>query len=236
MSLNENSSIYYIDNEQEDFDKKFKLSSSGSPNDTRSARAMYERQFQQQHNATLTYAKSFVEKHNLDVMIGGELFDYSSFKLQAKGKKAPSDDIPTLNASSDRTEVYSYKDGYRMMSAFGRINYNFNYKYLFSVVARYDGISKLSDNRWGFFPGVSAGWNLHEEDFFKDSKLSSVVSSVKPRISYGVNGNVAGLGNYEVYGEYGTQTAYDGNIGFLNTKLINGGLQVGEKSNRLKLD
>ena len=77
-----------------------------------------------------------------------------------------------------------------MMSAFGRINYNFNYKYLFSVVARYDGISKLSDNRWGFFPGVSAGWNLHEEDFFKDSKLSSVVSSVKPRISYGVNGNV----------------------------------------------
>mgnify|MGYP002542568998 FL=1 len=225
VSLNENSSIYYIDNEQEDFDKKFKLSSSGSPNDTRSARAMYERQFQQQHNATLTYAKSFVEKHNLDVMIGGELFDYSRFKLQAKGKKAPSDDIPTLNAYSDRTEVYSYKDGYRMMSAFGRINYNFNYKYLFSVVARYDGISKLSDNRWGFFPGVSAGWNLHEEDFFKDSKLSSVVSSVKPRISYGVNGNVAGLGNYEVYGEYGTQTAYDGNIGFLNTKLINGGLR-----------
>lgn len=87
VSLNENSSIYYIDNEQEDFDKKFKLSSSGSPNDTRSARAMYERQFQQQHNATLTYAKSFVEKHNLDVMIGGELFDYSRFKLQAKGKK-----------------------------------------------------------------------------------------------------------------------------------------------------
>lgn len=79
---------------------------------------MYERQFQQQHSATLTYNKSFIKKHNLDAMIGGEYFDYNRFKLQAKGNKAPSDDIPTLNGSSDKTEVYSYKDGYRMLSGF----------------------------------------------------------------------------------------------------------------------
>ena len=58
------------------------------------------------------------------------------------------------------------------------------------MVARYDGISKLSDNRWGFFPGISAGWNVHEEAFFKDSKFAEVVSLIKPRISYGLNGNV----------------------------------------------
>ena len=115
------------------------------------------------------------------------------------------------------------------------------YKYLFSVVARYDGISKLSDNRWGFFPGVSAGWNLHEESFFKDMEIAKYISTIKPRISYGVNGNVAGLGNYEVYGEYNTindgssiPIPYNGNVGFLNTGLINSDLRW-EKSNSFEV-
>lgn len=75
-------------------------------------------------------------------------------------------------------------------------------KYLLSFTARYDGISRLKDNRWGFFPGVSVGWNIMEEDFWKESKVSDIVSNLKPRLSYGVNGNVNGIGNYEVYGEY----------------------------------
>ena len=91
---------------------------------------------------------------------------------------------------------------------------------MFTAVARYDGISKLSDNRWGFFPGVSAGWNVHEEAFFKDSELAKVVSTVKPRISYGINGNVNGIGNYDVYGIYDKQTAYNGTTGILNTGVI----------------
>ena len=41
-----------------------------------------------------------------------------------------------------------------------------------------------------FFPGVSVGWNVMEEDFWKDSKVSGVISNPKPRVSYGVNGNV----------------------------------------------
>jgi len=96
---------------------------------------------------------------------------------------------------------------------------------MLSFVARYDGISKLSDNRWGFFPGVSGGWNLHEENFFKDTQVSKIVSTVKPRISYGVNGNVNGIGNFDVYGLYEKQTAYNDNIGFLNTIVVNGGLK-----------
>lgn len=241
LTLSENSSIYYIDNEQEDFDKSYQQQNSTTPNNTRAARAMYERQFQQQHSATLTFAKNFAEKHQFDAMVGGEYFDYSRFKMEEKGNKAPSDDIPTLNASSDKVSVYSYKDGYRMLSGFARVNYNYEYKYLFSVVARYDGISKLSDNRWGFFPGVSAGWNMHEEAFFKESPLAGVVSNLKPRVSYGVNGNVAGLQNYEVYGEYSTINTtgglpipYDGSTGFLNTGLINNDLRW-EKSNSFEI-
>lgn len=241
LTLNENSSIYYIDNEQEDFNKAYQTQNSTTVNNSRDARAMYERQFQQQHSATLTYAKTFAEKHSLDAMIGGEYFDYDTFKMEEKGNKAPSDDIPTLNASSDKVSVYSYKEGYRMLSGFARINYNYDYKYLFSVVARYDGISKLSDNRWGFFPGVSAGWNMHQEEFFKESKLGNIFSNFKPRISYGLNGNVAGLNNYEVYGSYSTINnssgipySYNGSTGFLNTGLINSQLRW-EKSNSMEV-
>ena len=54
-------------------------------------------------------------------------------------------------------------------------------KYLLSFTARYDGISRLKDNRWGFFPGVSVGWNVMEEDFWKDSKVSGVISNLKPQ-------------------------------------------------------
>ena len=125
-------------------------------------------------------------------MVGGEYFNWHQYTLNAKTQNSPSDDIPTLNAGSNRTYSYSYKQGYRILSGFARVNYNYNLKYLLSVVARYDGISKLSDHRWGFFPGVSVGWNVTEEDFWKESKISEVISNIKPRLSYGVNGNVNG--------------------------------------------
>lgn len=71
--------------------------------------------------------------------------------------------------------------------------------------------------------------------------MANVVSNLKPRVSYGVNGNVAGLGNYEVYGEYNTinnssgiPIPYDGKVGFLNTKLVNNNLRW-EKSNSFEV-
>ena len=140
----------------------------------------YVKENQQQHSVTLTYSDSFKDKHNLEAMVGGEYFNWHQYTLNAKTQNSPSDDIPTLNAGSNRTYSYSYKQGYRILSGFARVNYNYNLKYLLSVVARYDGISKLSDHRWGFFPGVSAGWNIMEEDFFKDSKLADIISNLKP--------------------------------------------------------
>ncbi|WP_448634199.1 TonB-dependent receptor domain-containing protein [Pedobacter panaciterrae] len=72
---------------------------------------------------------------------------------------------------------------------------------------------------------MSAGWNVHKEDFFINSGISNYISSLKPRISYGENGNVAGLGRYEVQGVYALQTNYNGSAGFLNTGVINGNLR-----------
>src|SRR6185437_14090936 len=94
------------------------------------------------------------------------------------------------------------------------------------LVFRSDGVSSLaSEHRWGIFPGMSAGWNVQREKFFTDAGLDRVVSTLKPRVSYGLNGNVAGLGNYEVQGTYGLQGLYNGNSGFLNTGIINNNLR-----------
>lgn len=175
----------------------------------------------------MNYKDTFKDKHNLDVMVGSEYFGYNEFMMEAKTQNSPTDDIPTLNAGASRTSTKSEKTGYRIASVFGRVNYNYQMKYLLSLVARYDGISRLKDNRWGFFPGVSVGWNVTEEDFWKESKISEVISNIKPRLSYGVNGNVNGIGNFDIYGIYKQIGAgnYDGATAYYNSSLINTGLR-----------
>ncbi|MCS3282765.1 TonB-dependent receptor [Bacteroides salyersiae] len=75
-----------------------------------------------------------------------------------------------------------------MLSYFFRINYAYDDRYLPEVNGRYDGTSRFKKgHRWGFFPSVSAGWRISEENFFESAK--SVVSNLKIRASYGELGN-----------------------------------------------
>lgn len=233
LYLRENSSLYYSDYTKETFDKAYR--DYWNENTERKASFEYTRTIQQQHSLQLEYTDTFKEKHNLSAMVGGEYFENQYLQYKGTADGAPFDQIPTLNVSGrDNMWSYSYRQGYRIASGFARVTYDYERRYLFTAVARYDGISKLSDNRWGFFPGVSAGWNVHEEAFFKDSELAKVVSTVKPRISYGINGNVNGIGNYDVYGIYDKQTAYNGTTGILNTGVINSKLKW-EKSKSFEL-
>lgn len=202
LVLNGNASLLNYDYQREKFNKAYQTQTTTTPETTRQAEAWVQKYQQVQLNASLTYTGTFAEKHNLEAMIGGEYYTYNQFDFEAKTQGSPTDDVPTLNVGSNRTFTRTEKTAYRILSGFGRINYNYNMKYLLSFTARYDGISRLKDNRWGFFPGVSVGWNVMEEDFWKDSKVSGVISNLKSRVSYGVNGNVNGIGNYEVYGEY----------------------------------
>lgn len=225
LNLKLNSAFYYVDYTYESFTKATQRQLVSTPDVTRTSYADYEKSVQQQHTLTLDYKKSF-GLHNLTALIGGELFDYNYFQFNATGTNAPTDDIYTLNASTVRPSTYSGTSAYRILSGLGRINYDFNDKYLVTLVARYDGISRLAKaNRWGFFPGMSAGWNLFKEDFYKNSGIAKVITTLKPRVSYGFNGNVAGIGNYDVQGVYGLQTTYGGYQGYLNTGLVNEGLQ-----------
>jgi hypothetical protein len=159
--------------------------------------------------------------------LGTEYFGVKSFAQTTSGSNAPTDDIPTANASTTFAagSNFTSKSEYRIVSFFGTLNYNYDQKYLLSFVGRQDGVSSLAgDNQFGFFPGMSAGWNVHKEAFFQNG-LDKYISTLKPRISYGVNGNVAGLGRYEVQGGYGSQGLYNGSAGFLNTNLVNEGLR-----------
>ena len=145
LVLNGNASLYRYDYMVEKFNKAYQLENKDT-NTTREASVEQERYTQQQYNATLTYTDTFADKHNLEVMLGGEYFTYDQFKLAAKTQNSPTDDIPTLNVGATRTETSTTKSAYRILSSFGRLNYNYEMKYLLSVVFRYDGISKLKDN------------------------------------------------------------------------------------------
>ena len=233
---------YYYENLNQGFQKANQTYSqifSNPPNagnTNRQAYAYYDRSFQQQYDGIINYTHSFGQ-HNLNVMLGAEYFDTRGFTMQVLGTQAPTDDIPTVNASTvfipnTSTDInnlnnnYSTRSEYRISSQFGRLNYDYDRRYLLTLVFRRDGVSSLpSANRYGVFPGMSAGWNVHKEKFFQNSGISKVISTLKPRISYGVNGNVAGLSDYEVQGSYSLQGLYNGNSGFLNTGIINNNLR-----------
>lgn len=197
-------------------------------NTTRPATWSLNRTFQKQFNVIADYRKRFGSMHNLNAMIGAESFGQKALSSQVSGTGAPTDDILTVNASTVFTpgSNFSSKSEYMIFSNFGRVNYDYDQRFLLSLLYRLDGISSLAkENRWGFFPGMSAGWNIHREKFFEESKVSDFINSLKPRISYGENGNVAGIGDYEVQGGYGSQGNYNGSLGFLNTAVINSGLR-----------
>ena len=76
---------------------------------------------------------------------------YNQFDFEAKTQGSPTDDVPTLNVGSERTFTRTEKRLIAFFLVSVIVNYNYNMKYLLSFTARYDGISRLKDNRWGFF-------------------------------------------------------------------------------------
>ena len=123
-----------------------------------------------------------------------------------------------------------------LLSYFGRLNYDYNGKYLLTATLRADASSKLNpDDRWGYFPSAALGWNIHKEDFLADSFFDQL----KLRVGYGQIGNVNGLGDYNFLTRFtGSQSTANYQFGsaFLQTfrpEPINENLrwEVGETIN-----
>ncbi len=202
-------------------------------NQNREATSAQTTLVQQQADAVLNYAKSFGSQHNLEATLGYSYFKASNRAVTAVGRNAATDIIPTLNASATPWSVTGSESEQLLYGYFARVNYNFEQKYLLTVNARYDGASNLgTDYKWGFFPGVSLGWNLHREKFWE--ALPSAVNSLKVRGSYGVTGNISGLGNYQAQGAYTVGERYNGEAAIYNSALANAALQW-ERSKSLNL-
>jgi len=133
-----------------------------------------------------------------------------------------------------------------LRSYFGNLNYDYDRKYLLSASFRRDGYSALA-SKWGNFPGVSIGWNLSDEEFFKNSSLGKTFSVVKLRASYGQTGNISGVSNYAssslyasgVYGGVASlSTSQIGNadLKWETSKKTDVGINIGLWNNRIILD
>ncbi len=193
-------------------------------NSTRQATASQSTIVEQQADAVFRYVKSLNNVHNLETTAGFSMNKSNPRSLTSVGRDAATDLIPTVNASATPWSVNGAESELLLYGYFGRINYNFDEKYLVTLNARYDGASNLGDNyKWGFFPGMSFGWNLHKEDFWK--AIPEDLLRVKLRASYGVNGNISGLGAYQAQGSYSVGDRYFGNAAIYNSSLANAELK-----------
>ena len=94
------------------------------------------------------------------------------------------------------------KSSFSLLSYFGRVNYSYDNRYLFTGTLRYDGSSKFGpENQYGLFPSAALAWRASEESFIKDL---NIFSNLKPRVSFGITGNQDGIGTYPAYALFGS--------------------------------
>ena len=134
---------------------------------------------------TLNYNRSF-GPHTITGLAGFSSQKDRRTASELTATNFPNDLVQTLNAGQV-TAGSSDVQEWSLLSYIGRAQYDYNGKYLVSAAVRADGSSRFgAANRWGYFPSVSAGWNISQESFLKSS---SWLSDLKLRASYGLTGN-----------------------------------------------
>ena len=217
----------YSEQDAESFNKDYHTNQSGSGlNTTRSSSASWYRYFNQTYNVIATYDGQFGD-HAVNAMAGMEYWDKSYKYLAASGQQAPSDDFADLGYTSSeegKRGVDTSHSRERILSYFGRVQYDYKSKYILAFTFREDGYSRLINNRWGFFPGVSAGWVASDESFY--APLKDIVNYAKVRGSFGINGSIDTnyIGIYTLHGQYGS-SKYNNNVGFALSTLPNPNLR-----------
>lgn len=141
-------------------------------------------------NANINYDRDF-KGHHLSGLVGFEQASFRSDYFTAGINKYDSDLLDEFFAGSADKNWYSI-NGYARETArrswFGRLGYDWESRYLVQFIGRFDGSENFpKGKRWGFFPGVSAGWRISEEPFLKSS--APWLTNLKLRASYGEQGN-----------------------------------------------
>ncbi|GAB5552701.1 MAG: TonB-dependent receptor [Saprospiraceae bacterium] len=141
----------------------------------------------------LTFTQDIGQKSLLTLVGGMEFNDYDRTVTSVTGTEFPSDDFQTINSAAEITSGTGFVTEFNFLSYFGRATFLFNDRYVLKASIRRDGSSRFgSNNRFGTFPAVSAGWIISEENFLKGN---STLSFLKARVSYGRLGN-SEIGNF----------------------------------------
>jgi TonB-dependent starch-binding outer membrane protein SusC len=176
----------------------------------------------------LTYSNAsgkgkFGQKNDLTILAGHEIYQSRTtgenqlarfFPVGISPQKA----LGNMNLGTnyiDNGRLPSYENENRLVSFFGRANYGFDNRYLFSLSVRADGSSKFGpENKWSYFPSGSIAWRVSNERFFE--KFADVVNEMKLRVSYGQAGNNR-IQDFLYVQQFNTGTQY-----WLNDALVTG--------------
>lgn len=177
---------------------------------------------------TLTFHRDFNQVHSVKVLLGTESNQESGGSLGGETTNYFSFDPNYTNLSTGSGVRSNYSDRYEsdLYSLFGRLDYSYKDKYLVSGTLRRDGTSKLLNNRYGWFPAVSAAWRISEEGFMKNI---SWLTSLKIRGSWGIMGNQRNVDPDNAY------TLYGGNLStsYYDINGTNNSIILGFQQNRI---
>ena len=151
---------------------------------------------------TANYMKTFAGVHHLNALFGTEFIKYRSEGLDGSRTDYAFEDVDymQIGAGGGEQMVGGGKAEWALFSLFGKIDYNYADRYLFSATLRRDQTSRLhKDNNSGVFPAFSGAWRVSEEKFFPKNKY---VNDLKVRVAWGQNGNSAISDNYAYYTRY----------------------------------
>jgi TonB-linked SusC/RagA family outer membrane protein len=165
------------------------------------------------YNGLASYSAQVAEKHNIGALLGTS-FEHTKYQqLKAWRKGFPNNDLTDIEAGSTAEGFHSnngesYED--KLLSYFGRLTYNFNEKYMFEFNMRADASSRFNeDHRWSYFPSLSAGWRISQEEFMQEVTW---LHNLKLRGSWGKLGNIYNVGNYDYFSLYKSGDDYNYNF------------------------
>jgi len=199
---------------------------------------------------TANYSRQF-GSHKVN-LLGGYSWEQQVYAAHAAQTRGYITDLLGPNDLASGRNIHvgdatSARNKSRLISFYGRLNYNYLERYLLTATVRRDGSSKFGKNhKWGTFPSLSVGWNISEEPFMQNTAW---VNDLKLRVGYGVTGNQSGLDPYKTLELFGSDGLYYDNGAWLpaysisqnanpdlkweQTAMLNVGLDVALFANRL---
>ncbi len=165
------------------------------------------------YNALLNYDWT-KNAHTISALAGMSYETYNYQQQKSYRKNFPVNSMEGLDGGSSTpadSETWGPLTNEKLMSYFGRVNYNYMERYLLEANVRADATSRFhKDKRWGYFPSFSAGWRLSEESFMKDIAW---IDNLKVRASWGQLGNINNVKEYDYFAAYAVGSDYRYSLG-----------------------